>query len=103
MRRLIAAAIIALSFAGSAYAQASLSGLYPKDARSMGMGGAFGSLTTGYQAFFGNPAGFSGPGTLTVADLSAWAYLRPTPENIRDIVEASGGQIDRCRQAGARR
>ncbi len=93
MRRLIAAAIIALSFAGSAYAQASLSGLYPKDARSMGMGGAFGSLSTGYQAFFGNPAGFSGPGTLTIADLSAWAYLRPTPENIRDIVEAAGGQM----------
>lgn len=93
MRRLFAAVIIALSLAGSAHAQASLSGLYPKDARSMGMGGAFGSLATGYQAFFGNPAGFAGPGSLTIADLSAWAYLRPTPENLRDIAEASDGQM----------
>ena len=100
MRRLFAAVIIALSLAGSAYAQTSLSGLYPKDARSMGMGGSFGSLATGYQAFFGNPAGFAGRGSLTIADLATWAYLRPTPENLRDIAEASGGQMtDADRQA----
>lgn len=89
MRRLFTVLFIALCLGGGAYAQSSLSGLYPKDARSMGMGGAFGSLATGYQAFYGNPAGFSGPGSLTIADLSTWAYLRPTPENLRAIVEAS--------------
>ena len=100
MRRLIAFFAITLALAGGAYAQTSLSGLYPKDARSMGMGGAFGSLATGYQAFFGNPAGFAGPGSLTIADLSTWAYLRPTPENIRDIAEAAGSQMtDADRQA----
>ena len=100
MRRLFALLTVALSFAGSVHAQASLSGLYPKDGRSMGMGGAFGSLATGYQAFFGNPAGFAGPGSLTIADLSAWAYLRPTPENLRDIADAAGGQAtDADRQA----
>lgn len=93
MRRALLASYCAFSLVASAFAQTSLNGLYPKDARSMGMGGAFGSLAAGYQAFFGNPAGFSGPGSLTIADFSAWAYLRPTPENLLSLAKASGGQM----------
>ncbi len=71
-----------------------LAELYPKDARSMGMGGSFRSLATGYQAFFGNPAGFSGPATLTIADLSAWAYFRPNPSTIQELAAIAQGDLD---------
>ncbi len=48
----------------------------PKDARTMGMGGAFHVFSQGYSSFFGNPAGFAGANSsLTLTDLSVWAYL----------------------------
>ena len=92
MKRAFLAAVCAMFLLVNASAQTSLSGLSPKDARSMGMGGLFGVFATGYQAFFGNPAGFSGPGTLTLADVATWAYLKPTPLNIRDLVRISQRQ-----------
>lgn len=57
--------------------------LSPKTAKSMGMGGSFRVFSTGYDTFFGNPAGFATPkGSLTIADLATWAYFKPTQTNI---------------------
>lgn len=97
MKRMFLVATCAFSLAASAFSQTGLAGLSPKDARSMGMGGAFRVFATGYEAFFGNPAGFSGPGTLTIADVATWAYLSPNPADIRaliDIAQGSGSEAD---------
>jgi len=60
-----------------------LQSLNPKTAKSMGMGGSFRVFSTGYDTFFGNPAGFATPnGSLTIADLATWAYFKPTQTNI---------------------
>lgn len=60
-----------------------LQSLSPKTAKSMGMGGSFRVFSTGYDTFFGNPAGFaSEKGSLTIADLATWAYFKPTQTNI---------------------
>jgi hypothetical protein len=67
----------------AASAQLKFSSVMPKDARSMGMGGAFRVFSQGYASFFGNPAGFAGTtSSLTLADISAWAYVAPTSENL---------------------
>jgi len=66
----------------------SLNGLLPKNPRAMGMGGAFRVFSTGYDTFFGNPAGFASKnGSLTFADIATWAYFKPTVANI-DKVQA---------------
>ena len=55
----------------------------PKDARTMGMGGTFHVFSQGYSSFFGNPAGFAGANnSFTITDLSVWAYLAPTAQNV---------------------
>jgi hypothetical protein len=80
---------IALGLVGilltSASAQTTLSSLGWKDARSAGSGGTSLLFSTGYDCFFGNPAGFSGPGSLTLGDASLWSYLPVTPVNLRDV------------------
>lgn len=86
---ILAACILALTSLG--YAQTSMTGLSPKDPHSMALGGSFKVFATGYDAFFGNPAGFSGPASLTLADVAAWAYLEPYPKNIADLVDLSQG------------
>ncbi|MCX7026431.1 MAG: hypothetical protein NT061_02830 [Spirochaetes bacterium] len=68
--------------------------LSPRDARSMGMSGAFRVFSTGYATFFGNPAGFAGPSSLTIADLAGWAYLKPYPANVSALVGIAQGQAD---------
>jgi hypothetical protein len=83
--------IIALTSFG--FAQTSISSLTPKDPHSMGMGGSFRVFATGYDAFFGNPAGFSGPASLTLADIAAWAYFEPYPKNIADLVAIAQGEL----------
>lgn len=71
-----------------------VTGLLPKNARSMGMGGAFRVFSTGYDTFFGNPAGFaSKKGSLTIADMGAWAYVKPTQENIDKIMALVDGSL----------
>jgi hypothetical protein len=66
----------------------SISGLLPKNPRAMGMGGAFRVFSTGYDTFFGNPAGFAAKnGSLTFADVATWAYFKPTVANL-DKVQA---------------
>lgn len=75
-----------------------LSSLVPKTAKSMGMGGAFRVFSTGYDTFFGNPAGYATEkGSLTIADLATWAYFKPTQENIgkvQDIIDGSATQSE---------
>jgi len=63
----------------------------PKDARTMGMGGAFHVFSQGYSSFFGNPAGFAGMSSLTLLDLSTWAYLAPTTTNVSRIQSLFSG------------
>jgi hypothetical protein len=75
----------------------------PKDARSMGMGGAFRVFSQGYSSFFGNPAGFAGMSSLTLIDMSTWAYLAPTSENlgrVQSIVNGSASNPDILSWAG---
>jgi len=80
------------------------SAVMPKDARSMGMGGAFRVFSQGYSSFFGNPAGFAGTtSSLTLADISAWAYLAPTSENVgrvQQIIEGTATDSDILGWAG---
>lgn len=86
MKRIILSIIVLFAVAGAAFAQTSIDGLVSKDAKTMGMGGAFRTFSTGYATFFGNPAGFaSSKGSLTIADIAAWAYIRPTQANLDKI------------------
>ncbi len=57
----------------------------PRDARSMAMGGSSLVFAEGYGALWGNPAGLARKNSFTMLDISAWAYLRPTPSNIGTI------------------
>ncbi|MFA6366862.1 MAG: hypothetical protein WCX13_06695 [Candidatus Hydrogenedentales bacterium] len=91
MKRAFLGAMCASFLAANAFAQIGLAGLAPKDARSMGMGGTFRVFATGYQAFFGNPSGFSGPGTFTLVDVATWGYFKPNPSNIKDLVDIAQG------------
>ena len=76
----------------------------PKDARTMGMGGAFHVFSQGYSSFFGNPAGFAGANSsLTLTDLSVWAYLAPTTQNVervKSIIDGSATDSDILGYAG---
>ncbi|MCE1195350.1 hypothetical protein LWX53_02485 [bacterium] len=85
MKKYISVFLI-LALGGLAFAvpaTTELQGLSPKTAKSMGMGGSFRVFSTGYDTFFGNPAGFATPkGSLTIADLATWAYFKPTQTNI---------------------
>jgi len=73
-------------------AQAVLSPLVPKDAKSMAMGGAFTSLSSGFEGLYGNPASFAADkGQFSILNLSTWAYFKPTEANIAKAeVLASG-------------
>jgi hypothetical protein len=97
MKRLICIALI-LSLGCVAFGQTTTSRLSPKTAKVMGMGGAFRVFSTGYDTFFGNPAGFAtAEGSLTIADLAAWAYFKPTEENLaklQAIMDGSTSQSD---------
>lgn len=78
-----------LAFAQGATATQSVS---PKNARAMGMGGSFRVFSTGYDTFFGNPAGFATKnGSLTIADLATWAYFKPTQDNIDKVKAIADG------------
>lgn len=73
-------------------AQNVIPSLQPRDARSMGMGGFFSSLSTGFDAIYGNPAAYaSSTAGFTLADLSVWGYVKPTTENYDGIMAIAGG------------
>ena len=92
-KKLICIALI-LALGGMAFGQATTSRVSPKTARVMGMGGAFRVFSTGYDTFFGNPAGFATrEGSLTIADLAAWAYFKPTAANIAKLQGIMDGSI----------
>ncbi len=85
MKRTLLVMIILLAASGMIFAQ-TLDGLSPKDAKTMGMGGVSKVFADRYQALWGNPAALaSAKGSLTFADLSAWLYIKPTPEKIDDF------------------
>ncbi|MFZ2781684.1 MAG: hypothetical protein WBH97_01050 [Rectinemataceae bacterium] len=91
-------ALFALLLAGSAFAQTSMDGLLPKSAKNMGMGGAFTTFSTGYDSFFGNPAGFATKnGSLTIADIGLWAYIRPNQTNLDRVNELMAPETDETR------
>lgn len=85
MKRILLILVVFAIAAGGTFGQTAITGVTPKDARSMGMGGAFRVFSDGYSSFFGNPAGFAKHGSLTLADVSAWAYVKPTAETLTDI------------------
>jgi hypothetical protein len=87
MRRFLILALMVAVLAGSvsAYANPTYSSLSTKDARSMGSGGTSLLFSTGYDCFFGNPAGLAGPGSLTLGDASLWGYLPVTPGNLNEL------------------
>ncbi len=64
----------------------------------MGMGGTFHVFSEGYSSFFGNPAGFAGAtSSFTLADVSAWAYVAPTSENlgrVQGIINGTASETD---------
>jgi hypothetical protein len=84
--------VLIIALGGTVFAQTQVNSLSPKDASSMGMGGTFKVFSTGYDTFFGNPAGFgSKRGELTFADLNTWVYVKPTQENIKAAQKIMSG------------
>ncbi len=104
MKRKALIVILSIAALASASAQIKFSQIMPKDARSMGMGGTFRVFSQGYSSFFGNPAGFAGStSSLTIADVSAWAYLAPTSENlgrVQKIISKTASDADITNWAG---
>jgi hypothetical protein len=92
VKKFLIAAACCLFLGSGLFAQVGTTGLSPRDARSMGMGGAFRVFSTGYDTFFGNPAGFAGPKSFTIADLATWGYLKPYPVNIAALIGIAEGQ-----------
>lgn len=85
----LAFALAALSLAG---AQTVLTPLVPKDAKSMAMGGTFTSLSSGFEGLYGNPAAFAADkGQLSILNLSAWTYFKPTEDNISRVAAIAQG------------
>ncbi len=57
--------------------------LTPKNAASMALGGSFTSIPTAEFSFFGNPAAFAAKkGSMTLLSVDAWAYVKPTSDNL---------------------
>ncbi|SLM18834.1 conserved exported hypothetical protein [uncultured spirochete] len=104
MKRKALIVILLITAVLAASAQIQFSEIVPKDARSMGMGGTFRVFSQGYSSFFGNPAGFAGATqSFTLADVSAWAYLAPTSENlgrVQGIINDTASDTDILGYAG---
>jgi hypothetical protein len=100
MKRIICIALI-LALGGMVFGNPiTTSRVSPKTAKVMGMGGAFRVFSTGYDTFFGNPAGFATKqGSLTLADLAAWAYFKPTQENIAKVEALINGSASQSQLA----
>ena len=86
LKRITLLLAVLLIAGGAAFAQNTLTGLSPKDARTMGMGGAFRTFGYGYMSLYGNPAGLAyNRISVTLADIGAWAYLKPNQKNLEAI------------------
>lgn len=99
VRKLVALCALSIALVSTTFAEVTLKGMEPRDARTMGTGGASLVFSTGYDSFFGNPAGFAGKRTLTLADASAWVYARPNPAEIAAIRDFLGKSADADDQA----
>ena len=93
MKRILLILVVFAIAASGTFGQTAITGVTPKDARSMGMGGTFRVFSDGYSSFFGNPAGFAGQGSLTLADVSTWAYIKPTTSTINDVQNLINGSM----------
>jgi hypothetical protein len=93
MKRILLILVVFAVVASSTFGQTAITGVTPKDARSMGMGGTFRVFSDGYSSFFGNPAGFAAQGSLTLADISTWAYIKPTASTINDVQSLINGSL----------
>ena len=75
-----------------------LTGFAPKDARALGLGGAFTAVSEGFSSLYGNPAGFaSAKGELTILAPTSWLYVRPTSDNLallRSAAKDDGAAVD---------
>lgn len=69
--------------ASASFADETYPALTPKNATSMSLGGSFTSIPTAEFSFFGNPAAFAAKkGSLTLLSADAWAYVKPTSDNL---------------------
>jgi opacity protein-like surface antigen len=83
MKRTILVAIAIAILASAAFADLTYPALAPKNAASMALGGSFTSIPTAEFSFFGNPAAFAAKkGSLTLLSTDAWAYVKPTSDNM---------------------
>lgn len=101
MKKIIGLLLI-LSLGAVAFGQGAtaIQSVSPKTPKTMGMGGAFKVFSTGYESFFGNPAGFaSEKGSLTIADLGTWVYFKPTQANIDKAMEIADGTATESQMA----
>ncbi|MCX7027061.1 MAG: hypothetical protein NT061_06205 [Spirochaetes bacterium] len=91
MKRFCITLVLVGTLLTSSFAQTTLASLTWKDARSMGSGGTSLLFSTGYDSFFGNPAGFAQGGSLTLGDASLWSYLPVTPKNLNQVQSVLSG------------
>jgi hypothetical protein len=88
VKRILILIVAASLMTTAAFAEEIYSPLVPKNAKSMAMGGAFSSLPTAEFSFFGNPANFADKkASFTVTSVDAWAYIKPTQENVDMLME----------------
>ena len=85
LKKLIVSLVILGILISSISAQTTIESAARKDPRSMGSGGTSLLFSTGYDAFFGNPAGFVGQGSLTLGDASFWGYFPVTPAGLNAL------------------
>ncbi|GAB1432379.1 hypothetical protein MASR2M29_10040 [Spirochaetota bacterium] len=92
MKRILIISLALALLASGVFGQGKVLGtMAPKDARTMGMGGSFVAMSTGYQSFYGNPAAFADTKSeLTVLSTTAWAYVKPTTDNIQKATSFGG-------------
>lgn len=95
MKRLYVVVAFMGIFLTSAFGQTTIESVVIKDARSLGAGGTSLLFSIGYDSFFGNPAGFAGPGSLTLGDASFWGYAPITPSSLKTINYVFSGQASK--------
>ena len=92
MKRITGIALALFVLLALAPAQVAIPALQPRDARSMGLGGPFTSLSSGFDTIWGNPASAAfGKSRFTLIDLSVWGYVKPTTANIDALTAMADG------------
>ncbi len=91
MKRKALITILLIAALAAASAQIQFSEIMPKDARSMGMGGAFPYSVRGTRASSEIRPDSRGRPTRHDRDISAWAYVAPTSENLGRVQQIING------------